>query len=220
MQHENIFKISEEDLISFVKHSSPLKNFSLSSKTDKFLLHKLATLLPARSVVVEIGSYLGASMAIMAHANSELDIHGYDTFDQGKYSRNQDQLFEQSIGHKIRTLDNVKEFLKNYTNIQLEKVNGSIKFDKSIDLFIEDSSHRNPQLYNSLSYWLPKVKVGGLVLIHDYRPWKELGSNDRFLDVEKEVKRLSKDENWIFFGALQSELFEEPGSHAILKKIK
>ena len=219
---KNLLTITKEDVEVFNNESSPLKKFALSDPPDKFILHRLAKLLPANSVVVEVGTYLGASMAVMSHANINLEIHAYDLFDVGNYSPNQPELFENSLGTgKLRTLENVGEFLKFYPNIQLHKVDhGPVAFDRQIDLFIEDSTHRDPQLSWSLHNWLPKVKTNGLALLHDYRPWKDLGSKGRFPDVELQVETLTKTGNWNFLGSVQSEYFNVPGSYAILQKIK
>ncbi len=213
--------VTDDDLEIFDRESSPLKNFALSDKSDKFILHRLATLLPPGAIVVEIGTYLGASMAIMSHANDTLEIHAYDLFDQGNYSPNQSVLYEKALGKgKLRTLENVKNFLKFYPKIQLHKVNNEpIEFDKPIDLFIEDASHCDPQLRLSLDFWLPKVKMNGFVLLHDYRPWKEIGAKGRFPDVEKHVDILRNNKNWNFIGSVQSNKFDVPGSYAILRKI-
>ena len=112
---------------------------------------------------------------------------------------------------------------KLYPNIQLHKVNVEdlIDFDKEIDLFIEDSSHRNPQLANSLNNWLPKVKINGLALLHDYRPWMKSNDPKRYHDVETEVTLLSEDKHWKFLGLVTNfeNEYNPNSSYAILKKI-
>ncbi len=81
-------------------------------------------------------------------------------------------------------MENVRKYLSQYTNIFLHKVNigEEILFDRKIDMFIEDSSHKDPQLSNSLAYWLPKINVNGFVLMHDYRPWLPKNNPRRFLE--------------------------------------
>jgi hypothetical protein len=219
---DNLFDVTVEDFYVYKTELSPYKSFGLSSNADKFILHKIAKLLPANALVVEIGTYLGASMAIMAHANNELEIHAYDLFDDKSYHPKHHQLLENSLGsEKIRTLENVSNFLKIYPNIHLHAVGQSpVKFERLVDLFIEDSSHTNPQLAQSLANWLPKVKVNGLALLHDYRPWKELNDEDRFIDVESHVKSLSNSKFWKFLGVLENTQFDEPSSYAVMQRIK
>ena len=192
-----------EDLETFVKESSPLRVVGLSTTYDKFIVHKIAKSLPPGSVAVEIGTYLGALTALMAHANPELEVHSYDLFDNHKYAPNQDSLIATALGiNSSRSLENVAKFLSRYTNIQLHKVNllKKISFEKKVDMFIEDAVHRNPYLHNSLSYWLPKVNVNGFVLLHDYRPWLPIDDRNRFIDVENHVENLSKNSNWNYLG--------------------
>jgi hypothetical protein len=192
-----------EELKAFVKESSPLKGVSLSAHYDKFIVHKIAKMLPTGSVAVEIGTYLGGSAALMAHANPQLEVHSYDLFDDHKYDPDHDNLVATALGpNASRSLENVAKFLSQYTNIHLHKVNPleQISFEKKIDMFIEDASHRNPQLHDSLSYWLPKINVNGFALLHDYRPWLPMDDRDRFIDVENHVENLSKNSNWNYLG--------------------
>lgn len=217
-------EVNTDNMLVYEKELSPLKDFALSSVLDKITLHMIAKLLPAHSIVVEVGTYLGASAAIMAHANPQLEIHAYDLFDNKSYDNNQEQLMTRALGfERLRTLENVGRFLERYSNIHLHKVNPEdlIDFDKEIDLFIEDSSHKNPQLANSLNNWLPKVKINGLALLHDFRPWLHQQHPKRFHDVETQVTLLSKDTHWKFLGLvtnLENE-YNPNGSYAILKKL-
>ena len=206
------------------KELSPLKDFALSSKLDKITLHMIAKSLQNYPIVVEIGTYLGASAAIMSHANPQLEIHSYDLFDDLPYDINHEQLLAQALGSgQLRTLENVGKFLERYPNIYLHKINleDKINFDKEIDLFIEDSSHRNPQLSESLNTWLPKVKINGFALLHDCRPWKESDDPDRFHDIETQVTLLSKDKHWKFLGQVTNlENKDTPySSYAVFKRI-
>ena len=224
-------EVNTNNILVYEKELSPLKDFALSSMLDKITLHMIAKLLPAHSIVVEMGTYLGASAAIMAHANPQLEIHAYDLFDDKSYDTNQEQLLTRALGPgQSRTLENVGKFLERYSNIHLHKVNieDLTDFDKEIDLFIEDSSHRNPQLANSLNNWLPKVKINGLALLHDYRPWMKSNDPKRYHDVETEVTLLKtqvmlpcKDKHWKFLGQVTNlENKNDPySSYAILKKL-
>jgi hypothetical protein len=218
-------EVNTNNILVYEKELSPLKNFTLSSMLDKITLHMIAKLLPAHSIVVEMGTYLGASAAIMAHANPQLEIHSYDLFDFDKiYAINQEQLVSQALGfEQLRTLENVGRFLERYSNIHLHKVNPGdlIDFDKEIDLFIEDSSHRNPQLTNSLNNWLPKVKINGLALLHDYNHWLDSDNENRHQSVEDQVTLLSQDKNWKFLGQVTNlENRDNPySSYAIFKKL-
>jgi hypothetical protein len=196
-------KPNMEEIITFVKESSPLKKTSLTTFHDKFIIHKIAQMLSPGSIAVEVGTYLGSSAALMAHANKQLEVHSYDLFNDIKYDPKHDALVAMALGEgSARSLENVEKYLSQYTNIFLHKVDvgEEISFDRKIDMFIEDSSHKDPQLSNSLAYWLPKVNVNGFVLLHDYRPWLPANNPSRFLDVEKQVDILSTHNDWYHVG--------------------
>jgi len=194
---------SAEDLTLLLTELSPLQYASLNCKLDKFVVHKIAKIMPVGAIAVEVGTYLGATASIMAHANENLEIHAFDLFDDGIYAKNQDTLIEQSLGKgQPRSLENVSKFVSKYKNIHLHKVvkNETVVFKQEIDFLIEDSSHRYPQLSDSMNNWLPKIKINGIVMLHDYRPYLPIDSPQRFLDVENYVDFLSNHTDWKFLG--------------------
>lgn len=201
-------------LIDFIKEISPSSKYALLSNNDKFLLHELSKRLLDDSVVVEIGAYLGASAAIIAHANPNIEIHSYDLFDNDAHDSTHDAMMISLFGCiKNRTIENVASLLLQYPNIKLYQVEylKEPEFDKSIDLLVEDASHTDPQLTSSLDTWLPRVKVNGIVLIHDYRPWLRDSEPNHFPDVVNYVNKLSHNSNWKFYGGI--------GSYAVFEKI-
>lgn len=208
-----INQISSDQVIKIIREISPNSKHALLGTPDKLLLHELSKNLSAGSVVVEIGIYLGSSSAILAHANPSIELHAYDLFDDHAYDDTHEALLMSIFGPgKTRSLKNVASLLTNYSNITLHKVDylEEPTFNKPIDLFIEDASHHNPQLENTLKIWLPRVKTNGIVLIHDYRPWLE-GQHRYFPDVIECVNNLISSKEWKFHGAV--------GSYAILEKI-
>ena len=64
---------------------SPNHEFSLMTLVEKFLLEKISKQLPANSIVVEIGTYLGGSASILACANPNISVHSYDLYDAFDY---------------------------------------------------------------------------------------------------------------------------------------
>jgi len=204
----------KDQLIKIVKELSPNSKYALLGNPDKILLHELSKRLGNNSVVVEIGIYLGASSAIIAHANSKLEIHSYDLFDNYAYDDTHELMMKNAFGSmKDRTLENVASLLTAYPNITLHQVEylKEPDFDKQIDLLVEDASHLDPQLSSSLNAWLPKVKVNGVVLIHDYRPWLQEGQQRYFSDVVRYVNMLSETTEWKFYGNV--------GSYAVFERV-
>lgn len=82
--------------------------------------------------------------------------------------------------------------LSKYTNIFLNK---SQFFDPStfnwnsglIDVYLDDGDHFVRGLNKNLGYWLPKLRTGGLMIFHDYRPHLPKEHQLRFYGVEKAV---------------------------------
>lgn len=225
--------LTNADIFCFTERIGPLGKFSLCSWQDKFVLNKVASLLPPNSIVVEIGTYVGGGAAIIAHANPFIEIHTYDIYDTRPYGTSHYETLEQSLGvceccqgPLPRTLKNVAKSVERYTNIHLHQVDKDevIKFDRPVDLFIEDSSHWNPQLAFSLSNWLPKIKVGGILMLHDFRPWSP-NMVRRHPDVEGHVELLSNDEKWKYLGPVTNDLFlkdpttGQPSSYAIFQRV-
>lgn len=205
---------TKDQLIKVVKELSPNSKYALLGNPDKILLHELSKRLADNSVVVEIGIYLGASSAIIAQANPKLEIHSYDLFDNYAYDDTHELMMTTAFGSiKDRSLENVTTLLTSYSNITLHQVEYLIEpeFDKLIDLLVEDASHLDPQLSSSLDTWLPRVKVNGIVLIHDYRPWLEEGQQRHFPDVIRYVNMLAESPDWEFYGGV--------GSYAVFERI-
>jgi hypothetical protein len=203
----------------------PFTKWALNEPLDRLQLAKIAQCLSKDSIVVEIGTYLGAAMATMSTINSQIEIHAYDLFeseiDHRYYNRARTRLMALGVG-QVRTLANVSKLLAPWPNIQLHQVTAEERpeFDRTIDVFIEDSSHRNPQLRRSLDTWLPRIRSGGLALLHDFRPWLSWESYSRWPDVESEVARLQQDPEWQFRGCLGSKEFQNNHSaYAVFQKL-
>ena len=202
-------------LLSAVKELPTNSKYALLGNTAKILLQQLSKNLQPGSVVVEVGIYLGASTAMLALANPNIEVHSYDLFDNHPYDDIHDQWMATALGtKKDRSLVNVASLLTQCPNVTLNQVEYLKEpiFDKEIDMFIEDASHCDPQLTNTLEHWIPKIKINGILLIHDYRPWLKEGEHRCFPAVNYHVNRLMKDDNWKFYG--------EVGSYAVFERIK
>jgi hypothetical protein len=193
--------------------------YALLTLIDKILLHEISKNLPQNGIVAEIGTFLGGSASIIANASPTSEIHTYDLFN------NYENPITDVIGYtKSHTIENVSELVAMYPNISLHKVEYLIEpdLDKMVNLLVEDASHRNPQFSSSLDVWLPRVKVNGIVLIHDYRPWlqehnpkyildKSEYYKQYFPDVIRYVDQLALHDDWRFHGAV--------GSYAVFERI-
>lgn len=114
-------------------------------------------------VIVEIGSYLGASTCFLATGARLRDAKVYpvDTW--------------TNIGMSEGSRDTYEEFLSNIAPLKnwILPLRGSStelarQFDKGIDLLFVDGDHSYDGARADLEAWLPKVKDGGIVAFHDY----------------------------------------------------
>jgi hypothetical protein len=188
---------------ALLRDISPKHVASLMHYTEKYALHFIASRLSPGSVVVEIGGFLGGSAAVMAHANPTISVISIDQYDTKEHSFHQDQqkMIDGVYGvGKARTLENAKQWI-GYNNVHLiEAVSPYDLFqynvdNKQIDVYFEDAVHSDPGLAANIDYWFPKVVKGGLVIMHDYRPWLPPHLSQppyRFPDVERHVDQLVK----------------------------
>ena len=156
-----------------------LSNLALLHKDEMKELYNISASLPTGACIVEVGSFLGGSAAIMATANPTANITCIDLFEDSVdgdqyHCRDQLALFDRILGEKNapRTLANVERVLAGYPNITCLKRRSpiGITWNTPIDLYFEDGIHDNPWLARNLDFWTPHIKVGGYLLMHDYRP--------------------------------------------------
>lgn len=192
---------------ALLRNVSPNHTAALMHYSEKFALHYIASHFPKKTTVVEIGSFLGGSAAIMAFANPDISIVGIDAFDQKQHTLVEEQraMIERVYGPgKTRSQENaqhwISSFANNVTFVQALSPNNCEQLDvvkNPIDVYFEDAVHVNPGLEKNINFWFPKVKPGGLILMHDYRPWmppKLSMPPWRFKDVENHLERLVETE--------------------------
>ena len=189
----------------------PLQHYGLMNYDEKFLLIQLSRSLAPNSVIVEVGSYLGSSAAIMSKANPEVDIHCFDPFEDSD-SRQVDgwrnTFLAQALGPNTpRTLEGVQTLLQDYPRIQLHQGYSPWDFldwNTPVDLYFEDGMHQNPEFAANIDFWSSKIKVGGLMAIHDHRYWLEPGVPLHYQDIIDRVAELGTDPNWHYVGQIYS----------------
>lgn len=155
-------------------------NISIPGWMSFVELHQLDFLvsaLPANSIVIEIGSLHGRSGYCMAKANPNITLYCID------YWLGQESVTR--IGSQKNTLEVFQHFTKDCNNIITRKIDrkNNVDWDDTlVDMVFVDASHRNPDDWDIISYWLPKIKPGGILSGHDYC--------SKFPDVVDNVKRL------------------------------
>jgi len=116
---------------------------------------------------VEVGSYLGASSCCLAAAARERKAHllCVDTW--------------QNEGMSEGLRDTYGEFLQNVapyrawlTPLRGNSIDIASQTDKTVDLLFLDGDHSYPGVVSDLTGWLPKLKFGSWLLMHDWG-WAE-----------------------------------------------
>ena len=182
------------------KSLSPRAKFGLMSPWDKLTLHHVAQSLPNNATILEVGSFLGASAAIMSHACPTAKVYSIDKFDDtvAVSVKGQDRidLVAAALGPNVPwTVDTVQHSVKDYPNIKFFKGSSPHDFqewDIEIDLYHEDGNHRLPIVWENLQFWSGKVKPNGLIICHDYRPGLPINDARRCPDVETAINKLIK----------------------------
>lgn len=141
--------------------------FALRIPTDlalyeKLLLYDKASHVPPGGVIVEIGSYLGSSAAVMAAGARAkcISIHCVDTWQNDAMSEGPRDTYAEFRRNTL-AFDDIIVPLRGRAK---EVADG---FDLSIDLLLVDGDHSYEGCKRDLVKWLPKVKAGGLVILHD-----------------------------------------------------
>lgn len=120
--------------------------------------------------IVEIGRYKGGSLVLMSISSPISKIYSIDI--SNKYNR--------------IALNLCKKFAiptSRYKIITDNSINIASQWKESVDLLFVDGDHNVDGVYNDLISWIPHIKIGGIVMVHDYFPLshpkrKETGPHD------------------------------------------
>jgi hypothetical protein len=126
--------------------------------------------------IVEIGVYQGGTAKVLIEAAKSKTVHLFDTFEGIPFVDTIDLLSSFNIGDFKCGLEQVKNYLKEYSNVKYYKgifpddTASQIQVDKfalvNIDVDVKKS------IYDCLVYFYPKVVKGGYIIIHDYTNYK------------------------------------------------
>ncbi|NLI80861.1 MAG: class I SAM-dependent methyltransferase [Deltaproteobacteria bacterium] len=150
-------------------HGHAWRIFTHLTAQERLFLYWLASQQPAGSILVEVGSYLGASACFLAAGALEVEggarLHCVDTW------RN------HAMSEGVR--DTWREFQRN-TQIYSSQIvvhrglstEVAKCFPGEIQLLFLDGDHSYEGCRNDVVAWLPHLKKGGLLVMHDYA-WAE-----------------------------------------------
>jgi glycosyltransferase involved in cell wall biosynthesis/predicted O-methyltransferase YrrM len=144
--------------------------FSISThmtRAERLLLLELAQALPDKPVVVEIGSYLGASTCFWAEGVRAKDgiVYAVDPWTNLGMSEGEQDTYAMF-------LENTSPYRETIQPLRGFSAEIAPQFHQAIDLLFVDGDHSYEGARTDLENWLPKVKEGSWVVCHDYS-WAE-----------------------------------------------
>lgn len=139
-------------------------------------LGHLARTVPKNGLIVEIGPLFGSSTWVLAkNADPSVRVISIDTWEPAKWIDGVEANFP---GCKSFGIDAFKYYTRDCPNVTaVQGYSPGIMGDwnEPIDLFFDDATHGNPGFTESLDYYLPKLKPGGVACGDDYAPgWPDI----------------------------------------------
>ena len=151
---------------------------AVMSDRDLDALSQVAKLIPLDSIAVEVGSRLGGSArAIIDHAPRIKRLYCIDPEWKGNSTNGiSDPWMDNLRGFwqldRFQTcLQFAEHYMRDRPQVRLLPFSSpdDIRWWREpVDFMFEDSSHENPQLRDTLDFWVPLVKSGGIIAGHDY----------------------------------------------------
>lgn len=143
-----------------------------------------AEAVPDNAVLVEIGSWMGRSAAMMctflerAGKAGGARFYCVDTWKGSKGGVDEmfhNQTLAQLGGNMLETFQkNMTPWKDGYIPLQMDSVEAAKQFaDASVDFVFIDGGHTKEQVLADISAWRPKVKPGGILAGHD-ADWPEV----------------------------------------------
>lgn len=138
----------------------------LTESELNFLLDT-ASNLEQESIIVEVGSYLGASTYYLAKGISKKGgrVYAVDTWSNLAMSEGAKDTYQEFM----ENTNELKDFIVPLRGLSIDI---SQEFNKKIDLLFIDGDHSYEGVMTDLESWLPKLKNGGIIIFHDYS-WAE-----------------------------------------------
>jgi predicted O-methyltransferase YrrM len=138
--------------------------------------------------IIELGSMHGKSSYCLSVSSPTSKIYCLDYW-SGWIVKTDDDI------ERPNSIDVFKSFTKDCSNItpihlsMIEKVIPA--WEEPVDMVFIDAAHTNPDDWNCIEFWLPKIKPHGIICGHDY--YNEFNSPIiHYPDVVENVARLEK----------------------------
>ncbi|MFT4553013.1 MAG: putative O-methyltransferase YrrM [Chlamydiales bacterium] len=162
---------------------------------DLEVLEQLAQQVPAKGIIVEIGSFMGRSSWTLAKScDSSVQVHCVDPWP--KYTLTDEDLesmagYTEGLKLEFSTFKKNVQDCPNITAIEGCSTEVEWPEDKLIDLLFIDGDHESPGVENDMECWFKRLKPEGILVGHDFN----LAS---FPDVCRAVISKAEKENLAF----------------------
>jgi len=141
--------------------------FTHLTPEERLLLYHLGVKQPQGAIFVEIGSYLGASSCFLAAAVQERCglLHCVDSWGNEGMTEGKRDTWDEFSNNIMPFSTIIKAHRGFSTDI-------AASFHESIDLLFVDGNHSYEGCRADLEAWLPRLRDGGMLIMHDYG-WAE-----------------------------------------------
>jgi predicted O-methyltransferase YrrM len=130
-----------------------LCKLGMMSEAEVMLLQDVAIDLPINPMVVNIGAGVGTSTAAILEVRPDAFIWSIDP----KVEPREAEIMEKT---GLRDLHRCFRILAKSQDLE--------NFPHPVDLCFVDGAHSDDPVRRDIEVWLPKVRVGGYILFHDY----------------------------------------------------
>jgi len=148
-------------------HGHAWRIFTHMTPLERLLLYWLGLQQPVGATLLEVGSYLGASACFLAAAAKERGgkVHCVDTWHNEGMSEGLRDTWEQFVA-------NTRPYASLIVPHRGLSVDVAKEFSGQIDLLFLDGDHSYEGCRADVLAWLPHLKTGGVLVMHDYG-WAE-----------------------------------------------
>ncbi len=131
---------------------------------ERIRLFQVALTLPEQFVACEIGSYLGASSCFLAAAATFRGgyLHCVDTWQNEAMGL---ELPEDTFARFCENTYQYRHFLSAHRGVA---ANLMAQIPDNLDLVFVDGDHSYEAVMSDLTNYVPKIKPGGVLALHDY----------------------------------------------------
>ena len=170
---------------------------------DVLAYRSLVQRLPAGAIVIEVGTWMGRSLANVATIRGDVTFLGVDAF-----ARTKRELMGLVGAEVARTGSSTRfyfRFLRNMMrhavgNFSILRMNSekaaTLIRDRSADLIFIDAGHSFEEVQGDIVAWRSRVKLGGILSGHDYHPGNSVAKAVVVCLGEREIETFPGSSVW------------------------